>query len=372
MIRRLLVAAAAPAVAAVTLGPLLDRLARRLLAAPRRAAGEEALVPALDALGGEVVRLRSRDGLRLTGRWLPATAPASADLGDGWVPDPREAILVLHGYSGSIVPDLVEYAPLLRGTANVLGIDFRGHGGSDDAPTTFGMHEVEDVAGALAWLGERGIARVALFGTSMGGMTALASVAVLGDGRLASADLDPDAPAAPGPPPRPLVVGVVADSVAPELAVVVASRLRLPLGRAIANRAFARAARMLRGDPRDTQPIRVIGLLEDVPLLLVHGGADPTVPLADAGRLVAAAPPGTRHLVVPAAGHAGGHRTDPEGYATEVVGFLRGAFEASRAAVDATGDRGPADDPEAAPILAAETPPPPGDVHGHAARGASG
>ena len=28
--------------------------------------------PALDALGGEVIRLRSRDGLRLAGRWLPA------------------------------------------------------------------------------------------------------------------------------------------------------------------------------------------------------------------------------------------------------------------------------------------------------------
>ena len=31
-----------------------------------------------------------------------------------------------------------------------------GHGGSDDAPTTFGLHEIDDVAGALAWLGERG------------------------------------------------------------------------------------------------------------------------------------------------------------------------------------------------------------------------
>jgi hypothetical protein len=155
VIRRLLVAAATPVVAAITLGPLLDRVARRILAAPRRAPGEDALMPALDALGGEVIRLRSRDGLRLAGRWLPAVAPEAG----GWTADPREAILVLHGYSGSIVPDLVEFAPLLRGTANVLGIDFRGHGGSEDAPTTFGMHEIEDVAGALAWLGERGIPR---------------------------------------------------------------------------------------------------------------------------------------------------------------------------------------------------------------------
>ena len=57
------------------------------------------------------------------------------------------------------------------------------------------MLEVEDVAGALAWLGERGIRRVALFGTSMGGMAAIASVAVLGDGTLPAADVEPDAAA---------------------------------------------------------------------------------------------------------------------------------------------------------------------------------
>ena len=99
-------------------------------------------------------------------------------------PTRHEAILLLHGYPGSIAPDLVEYGPFLRRTAGVLGLDFRGHGESDDGPTTFGLLEVEDVAGALAWLGERGITRVALVGTSMGGITAIAAVAVLGDGSL--------------------------------------------------------------------------------------------------------------------------------------------------------------------------------------------
>ena len=109
-----------------------------------------------------------------------------------WTADPHEAILLLHGYNGSIAPDLVEYGPFLRRTAGVLGLDFRGHGGSDDGPTTFGLLETEDVAGALAWLGERGIRRVVIVGSSMGGITALAAVAVLGDGRLDSADGEPD------------------------------------------------------------------------------------------------------------------------------------------------------------------------------------
>ena len=332
MIGRLLLVAAVPAIAMGVAGPGLDRLARRLSDAPRRLPEEAGMAPALDALGGEVVRLRARDGLRLGARWLAAEAARGGDGSSSaaWVPDPREAILLLHGYSGSVTPDLVEHGPYLRRTAGVLGLDFRGHGDSDDAPTTFGLHEVEDVAGALAFLGERGIRRVALVGSSMGGVTAIASVAVLGDGRLGSADADPDAPAATVEAPRPSIVAVVADSVPPELAVVVANRLRIPFGRLVAERAFDRMAARVGGDPRETQPIAVVGLLEDVPLLLVSGAEDRTVPIRDARRLAAAAPEGTQHLVVPGADHGAAHRIDPSSYEAAVTGLLREAFLRSR------------------------------------------
>ncbi len=324
--RRVLLVATAPVVALAAVGPVVDGLARRLADAPRRLPEESGMAPALDRMGGEVVRLRSRDGLRLSGRWL-AAEPG----GDDWAPDPREAIVLLHGYSGSVTPDLVELGPFLRRTAAVLGLDFRGHGGSDDAPTTFGLNEIEDVAGALAWLGERGIRRVALVGSSMGGITAIAAVAVLGDGRLPSADMDPDSPASAVDAPRPRIVAVVADSVTPELDLVVANRLRVPFGRRIAGQAFARMARNVGGDPRATQPIAVIGLLEDVPLLLIHGGRDRTVRMADGRRLAAAAPPGTRHLVIEAADHGQGHAVDPAAYEGAVAGILREGFRAGRA-----------------------------------------
>ncbi len=287
---------------------------------------------ALDALGGEVIRLRSRDGVRLTGRWLPSDAAGDA-IGEpdgGWVPDPREAILLLHGYSGSATPDLLEYGPFLRRTAGVLGLDFRGHGGSDDGPTTFGLLEVEDVAGALDWLGERGIVRVALVGSSMGGVTAIAAVGILGDGRLAAADADPDAPAATVETPRPGIVAVVGDSVTPRLSIVVGRRLRLPFGRLIAERALGRMARMVGGDPRATQPIAMVPLLEDVPLLLIHGTADRTLPIKQARRLVAAAPAGTRHLEVQGADHGRAHAVDPARYETAVTELLREAFRVAR------------------------------------------
>ena len=311
---------------------MVDGLARRLMRAPRVAPEEAGLRPALEAMGGEIVRLRSRDGVRLEARWLVAepSAQTSRTGDEGWAPDPHEAILLLHGYSGSVIPDLVEIGPFLRRTASVLGLDFRGHGGSDDGPTTFGVLEIEDVAGALAWLGERGITRVALVGSSMGGITAIGAVAVLGDGRLAAADKDPDAPASDVEAPRPRIVAVVADSVTPELSIVIARRTRFPFGRSLANRAFARMGRMVGGDPRDTQPIRAVTLLEDVPLLLIHGDADRTVPLKEGSRLAAAAPAGTRHLVIAGADHGEGHATDPARYESEVSDHLRVAFGGAR------------------------------------------
>jgi pimeloyl-ACP methyl ester carboxylesterase len=310
---------------------VIGRGAGRLLDAPRTTEAEAALGPELDALGGEVVRLRSRDGLRLTGRWLPADRPKRG--AKTWRPDPHEAILLLHGWSGSVAPDLVEYGPFLRRTAGVLGLDFRGHGESDDAPTTFGLHEVEDVAGALGWLGERGIRSVALFGTSMGGITALASIVILGDGSLPSADTDPDALAEDRSAPRPRIVAAVGDSVAPELTTPVANRMHLPLRGFIAAQMFEAAARRVGGDLRATEPIRIIGLIAPVPLLLIHGAADSTVPLAAGERLAAAAGPSATHMVVPDAGHSAGHATAPAAYEARVESFLRKAFADARGGV---------------------------------------
>ncbi len=325
MIRRALLAAGAVLVPIVSLDVLTRRGSRRLLEAPRTTPGEAGLGPALDALGGEVVRIRARDGLRLSGRWLRAD-----DDDPTWTPDPHEAVLLLHGWSGSIVPHLIEYGPYLRRTAAVLGLDFRGHGESEVSPTTFGLREVEDVAGALSWLGERGIERVALVGMSMGGITAIAAVAVLGEGSLLSTDVDPAAPAHVDPTRRPRIVAVVGNSVAPELASVAVPLIPGPAPRLLANRLFDTVARTLGADPRETEPIRVIGLLEGVATLLISGDEDPIVPVVDARRLAAAAPSGTTLWIVEGAGHRGAHAADPAGYESRTTSHLRSAFLGSR------------------------------------------
>jgi pimeloyl-ACP methyl ester carboxylesterase len=325
MIRGLVTAIGAAAISIVAVRSVGRRASGRLLDAPRTTPDEAALGPALDALGGEVLRLRARDGVRLAGRWLPV------ETGDPtWTPDPHEAIVLLHGYTGSIAPDLVEYGPYLRRTAGVLGLDFRGHGGSDGGPSTFGLLETEDIAGALDWLGERGITRVALMGTSMGGIAAIAAVAVLGDGSLPGADMDPSAPLHVQAAPRPRIVGVVADSVTPELEIPIASRLPGPAKRFTAARLFDGASRTLGADPRATEPARVIGLLEPLPVLLIHGAADDTVPLDDGRRLASLAGPSTQHWVVPGAGHSGAHAHATEDYERRTTDFLRMVFGAAR------------------------------------------
>jgi pimeloyl-ACP methyl ester carboxylesterase len=316
---------------------VIGRAAARLLDAPRVGPEEAGLKASLDALGGEVVRLRSRDGLSLAARWLPADrGPVAGDQGEPWQPDPYEAILLLHGWTGSVAPDLVDLGPTLRRTAGVLGLDFRGHGGSDDAATTFGLHEIEDVAGALAWLGERGIRRVALGGSSMGGAVAIAATVVLGDGTLAQADLDPMAPAVTEAP-RPRIVAIVAESVAPDLRIPIANRIGLPIGgvlrRAIAGRMFTLAGRRVGGDLRATEPGRIVGLVEPVPVLLIHGDADRTVRPADGRRLAALAGPSAVHWTVPDAEHGQARRTAPAQWDERVSAFLRSAFFGAREVV---------------------------------------
>jgi pimeloyl-ACP methyl ester carboxylesterase len=125
-------------------------------------------------------------------------------------------------------------------------------------------------------------------------------------------------------------VAVVADSVSPDLVTVAVPQIPGPAPRLVAGRLFGAVARQLGDDPRATEPIRVIGLLEGVPLLLISGDADPIVRPADARRLARAAPPGSEHWIVPEAGHRQAHRVDPAEYESRATRHLRAAFLAAR------------------------------------------
>ena len=126
----------------------------------------------------------------------------------------------------------------------------------------------------------------------------------------------------------------------------VANRMRLPLRGFLAAQMFEAASRRVGGDLRATEPIRIIGLTEPVRVLLIHGTADTTIPLAAADRLAAAAGPNVERLVVPEAGHSASHATAPVEYEFRVEALLRGAFVDARGGVPIIEPPVPDDAPE--------------------------
>jgi pimeloyl-ACP methyl ester carboxylesterase len=118
----------------------------------------------------------------------------------------------------------------------------------------------------------------------------------------------------------------------------------LPLGgpvrRMLAGRMFAAASREVGGDIRATEPGRIVGLVEPVPLLLIHGAADRTVPPSAGRRLARLAGPSSEHWEVAGAGHGGARSADPAEWDLRVSRFLRRTFVESREAlpiIDASG-----------------------------------
>lgn len=113
----------------------------------------------------EPVAFPSTDGLTLTGWWMPA--------GD------RSAKLILCHDKGQSKETLVNLAIMLREAGfSILLFDFRGHGQSAAARTTYGAKEMRDVLGAMDFIdGRGGPGAVGLYGAGMGAYAAVLAAA---------------------------------------------------------------------------------------------------------------------------------------------------------------------------------------------------
>jgi alpha-beta hydrolase superfamily lysophospholipase len=247
--------------------------------------------PADYGLSYEEVAFQSRDGLTLRGWFIPAEKP-------------RGTIVFCHGHAGSMDPD-IEYAPALHDSGyNVVMFDFRGHSRSEGQQVSMGYHERLDLLGVVDYLQSRGIDRVGVLGFSMGGAVAISTApqsdairAVISDGgfaRLGSA-------IASGMRERGWP-GWIAVWVSPLIIGLASLRLGVWLSRA--------------------DPIRWVDNIAPRALLIIHGGLDPYISLAEVQELYAKAGEPKELWVVPEAGHRLVDEQRPDEYMAKLLAFF--------------------------------------------------
>ncbi len=222
----------------------------------------------------EPIRIEAPAGLLLAGVMYQ---PQTKDNGMG--------VVAAHGMLSSKDSDkhrLICEAAASGGTT-ALRFDFRGRGGSDGDPSDLTVsNEVEDLLASIAFLRKRGLSRIAVVGSSLGGTVALLAGAadhnLVGLVTIAAPARLPD-----GPREAWGGSGTVADGdlveVAPDQFI---------------HRGFFTDAE--RHDP--------IGAARsiDCPWLIIHGATDSVVPVEDT-ELLADAAPAAEVKIHPTAGH---------------------------------------------------------------------
>ena len=222
---------------------------RPVMARPRRGSStrrggpdEEGLEPAIDGLGGEVVRLRSRDGVRLHARWLPPDAgtPVAGGRRRGLVPIRTRRSSSSTARRARSRPTSSSSGRSCAGRRACWGSTSAGTAGRTTGRRRSGCarsrtSRAPSPGSASAGSGgSRSWAR--RWAASWRSPRSSSSATVAGLRRQR-----PDGPPRASSAPRPRIVGVVAESVAAGLRIPIANGCRPiggPLRRALAGRMF--------------------------------------------------------------------------------------------------------------------------------------
>jgi pimeloyl-ACP methyl ester carboxylesterase len=192
----------------------------------------------------------------------------------GYLAGVQDLCVVLgHGFTGSWHrPNTRRIAGVFGRFASVIAIDFRGHGRSGGL-STVGDREIFDIDAAVRNARDRGHERVAVVGFSMGAAAAVRHAALLGG------------------------VDAIVSVSAPTRWYYRETRPMRQVHWAVENRigrAGVRYTKRTRVSPVGWQPIpaepqAVADRIAPTPLLVVHGDADPYMPVEHAEKLYAAA-----------------------------------------------------------------------------------
>jgi pimeloyl-ACP methyl ester carboxylesterase len=230
-------------------------------------------------MAGELVTpqrltLFASDGVRIDAGHLP---------GSGDV-----CVVLLHGFTCHWrQPMLRRIAAVLNRTGGVLSLDFRGHGRSGGL-STVGDREVLDVDAAVVRARALGYRRVAVVGFSLGGAVAVRHAALHGG---------IDAVVSVSAPARWYYRGTV-------MMRRVHWAIERPSGRLAARVARGTRIAAKGWNPVPAAPHELAGRVAPVPLLVVHGDADPFLPIEHAKQLYGAAREPRELWIEPGFGHA--------------------------------------------------------------------
>lgn len=263
-----------------------------------RRAGEEGpqvreLMEQLKEITAEDVFINSFDGLKLHGRYYHVKDGAPLDI-------------QFHGYNGNAMRDFCGGNKISRESGhNSLLIDQRAHGMSQGKIISFGINERKDCLSWVRYAVERfgEDTEIVLSGVSMGAATVLmaSDLGLPKNVKAIVADCGYSSPKA-------IINKVMRDSGLPD-------KLMYP---------FVWLGAMVFGKFNLTESSAVSAVSEsDVPILIIHGGADDFVPCYMAEEIYKACRSEKKLLIVPGAGHGMSYLVDKDLYEKTVKDFIK-------------------------------------------------
>jgi len=244
------------------------------------------------------VEFKSADGLNMRGWFIPASGLKSAP-----------GVLLIHGF-GTNRSDLLDVANVLHKKGySALLFDLRAHGLSDGDETTFGIKESNDIKMAFRTLSQQKHVdekKLGIYAVSMG-----ASMAIIAS---AQEDFVKDN-----------LKAIFLDSPYSQLANVLRQRFSYSKGYISPISVFISkgcASLLLGGNPLDLEPLNLVKDIE-VPMFLVHGSEDRTIPSGESESLLKNKIFGIKNMwMAPLSGHLEAHKDYQQEYETKLVGFF--------------------------------------------------
>ncbi len=240
--------------------------------------------------------LTTEDGIRIAGWYVPAASPIGPT---------GPTVVIVHGH-GTNKSAMLPVAEVLHPDYNLVLFDQRNHGQSFGTETTVGVTERLDLAAVVAWLqATHGPSWIAVYGNSMGGITAAAAVA-------------------DGLPVQALVLDSTPSSVADATERRIAGEgypLSLPASWAVMLATLFRTG----VDITSADAMLSIDDLGTVPVLILQGSEDREMQPDTAQRLAdkaAAAGVSAEVQICPGAGHSQIDEVCADAYRGWVLGFL--------------------------------------------------